>query len=162
MRITKWGECGILCSMHLARRFGDGAVGAADIAQTQGLDLQYTQQILHRLRKGAIVESVRGPRGGYRLSRAPEEISLRDILEAVEGSTFQIICDYAPIHTTSEVSNECSTKESCSLHAVWKELQDTINALLEGKRLSSLLDSADTGVEGLVQLTKRLEAEEIS
>ena len=43
MRVTKWGECGILCSMYLALRYGDQPIGAAEIAETQGLDIQYTQ-----------------------------------------------------------------------------------------------------------------------
>ena len=46
MRVTKWGECGILCSLYLAERYGAPPVGAAEIAETQGLDLPYTQQSL--------------------------------------------------------------------------------------------------------------------
>jgi Rrf2 family protein len=159
MRITKWGECGILCSIYLAKRFGNGSVGASEIASSQGLDLQYTQQILHRLKKGNVVDTVRGPKGGYRLTRAPDEISLRDILAAAEGSTFQIICDYAPIHPSSDANSACSNQDTCSLHGVWKELQTAIDSILEAKKLSTLLTHEATFAAGdsnlLVQVAKR-------
>jgi Rrf2 family protein len=156
MRVTKWGECGILCSLYVARRYGSAPVGAIEIANSQGLDLQYTQQVLQRLRKGGVIESSRGPHGGYLLARPPHETTLKAILYATEGATFQIICDYAPIHPTSDNSAICSTKESCSLHGVWQELQYAIDELLRNKTLADLLAAEQTS-QGLVQLGKREE-----
>jgi Rrf2 family protein len=154
MRVTKWGERGVLCSLYLARRFGESAVGAIDISESQGLDLQYTQQVLQRLRKGGVIESERGPRGGYRLSRPPEQVTLKDILYAAEGDTFQIICDYAPTHPNPDNASICATKENCGLHAVWQDLRDAIDALLERRTLSDLMVH-ETHISGLVTLTKR-------
>lgn len=154
MRVTKWGECGVLCSLHLAKRFGESATGAQEIAESQGLDLQYTQQVLQRLRKGGVVESERGPRGGYRLSRTPEQISLKDILYAAEGDTFQIICDHAPIHPNPENSSMCATKENCSLHGVWQDLRAAIDSLLERRTLADLVNQESKPTE-LVTLGKR-------
>ena len=119
MRVTKWGECGILCALYLAQQFEKGPIGAIEIAKEQGLDLQYTQQILQRLRKGGIIESERGPHGGYRLSRSPEATNLKDILHAAEGDTFQVICDTAPIHPQGDDTSHCSTRDTCGLHHVW-------------------------------------------
>jgi Rrf2 family protein len=154
MRVTKWGECGILCSLHLAQRHGYGAVGAVEIAESQGLDLQYTQQILQRLRKGGVIESSRGPHGGYRLAQPPEKITLKSILYATEGDTFQIICDHAPIHPNPEDSSMCATKETCSLHNVWQDLRTAIDELLEKRTLADLLTFEGTQ-PNLVQLTRR-------
>lgn len=154
MRVTKWGECGVLCSLHLARRFGHAAVGAIEIAESQGLDVQYTQQVLQRLRKGGVVESERGPRGGYRLARAPETISLKDILYAAEGDTFQIICEHAPIHPNPENSSMCATKENCSLHSVWQDLRQAIDTLLDHRSLADLM-AQERGASELVTLGKR-------
>jgi Rrf2 family iron-sulfur cluster assembly transcriptional regulator len=159
MRVTKWGECGILCSLYLAKKFGGPATGATEIAESQGLDTQYTQQILHRLRKGGVIESERGPRGGYRLSRAPELISLKEILYAAEGDTFQIICEYAPIHPDSTDNSHCVTKESCGLHGVWQELRAAIDNLLEQRTLKDLLERNIESSEPLVQLTNRSRSE---
>jgi Rrf2 family iron-sulfur cluster assembly transcriptional regulator len=138
MRVTKWGECGVLCALFLTHRYGQGAVGAPEIAESQGLDLQYTQQVLHRLRKGEIVESVRGPKGGFRLTREPSAITLKEILYAAEGDTFEIICDYAPIRPSEMEPNQCSTKETCGLHTVWVDLRDAINKLLAERTLEAL------------------------
>lgn len=153
MRVTKWGECGILCSLHLAQRHGGAPVGAAEIAETQGLDLQYTQQVLQRLRKGNVIESTRGPHGGYTLVRAPEEITLKDILYAAEGDTFEIICDSAPIHPDAESPNRCADRNSCSLHGVWQDLRSAIDKLLEQRTLADLVRS-QPGHPTLVQLSK--------
>ena len=139
MRVTKWGECGILCAVHLAKRYNEPPVGAHDIADSQQLDLQYTQQVLQRLRKGGLIESVRGPRGGYRLARAPSAVTLKDILYAAEGETFEIICDYAPLHPQTNKEFSCSTQQGCSLHGVWRELRETIDSFLEKKTLEQLL-----------------------
>ena len=139
MRVTKWGECGILCALHLAKNYGEVAIGAAEIAESQGIDLPYTQQILHRLRKGEVIESVRGPKGGYKLLRPPAEITLKDILYAVEGDTFQVICEHAPLHPESVGPTRCSTRESCELHGVWQDLRSAIDKLLEERTLADLI-----------------------
>lgn len=158
MRVTKWGECGILCALHLAKKFGEPAVGAAEIAETQGIDLPYTQQILQRLRKGDIIESVRGPKGGYKLQRPPKEITLKDILYAVEGDTFQVICEHAPLHPVADEPSRCSTRESCSLHEVWQELRVAIDKLLEERTLEDLVTS-ESGSR-LVQLNVHQRSEQ--
>lgn len=132
MRITKWGEYGILCSLYLARRYTETAVGAADIAHAQIIPIQYTQQILQRLRKGKIVRSIRGPHGGYRLAREPGEISLKDILYAAEGTTFEVLCEDNPIHET------CG-HVGCGLSQIWYELREQIDRILAAKSLADLM-----------------------
>jgi len=140
--------------MYLALRYGDQPIGAAEIAETQGLDIQYTQQILQRLRKGGIIESERGPKGGYRLERAPKEITLKEILYAAEGDTFQIMCDHSPLHPDASSPSLCSTRETCSLHGVWQELRVAIDTLLEQRTLESLLIKAGSN-NTFVQLNAR-------
>jgi len=137
MRVTKWGEYGILCSLYLARAGAQGAggglaVGAADIARAQVIPLQYTQQILQRLRKGDIIKSVRGPHGGYRLARSADDISLKDILYAAEGATFEVICEENPVHPTCH-------SEGCGLSRVWYDLREQIDALLASRSLADLV-----------------------
>jgi Rrf2 family protein len=136
MHITRWGEYGILCSLYLARDYSpDSSVGAAEIAETQGIPLQYTQQILQRLRKGEIIESVRGPHGGYKLTTTPEKISLRKILYAAEGETFEIVCDANPVY-----EGRCdNAAHACGLKLVWTDLKVAIDELLEKENLASLL-----------------------
>ena len=141
MRITRWGEYGILCSLYLAKKAKEhgssdqAAVGAAEIGETQGIPIQYTQQILQRLRKGDIIKSVRGPHGGYQLSRSPEETNLKDVLNAAEGATFEIICDTNPVY-----ADMCESGRACALRGVWHDLKSAVDALLEQRTLAMLLE----------------------
>lgn len=134
MRVTRWGEYGILCSVHLAENFSDKPIGAAEIAERQRIPLQYAQQILHRLKKGQIVESIRGPNGGYRLLNRPENVTLKDILYAAEGNTFELICDENPIREECSSANAC-----CALQSVWKDLKHLIDNHLGSKTLAELV-----------------------
>ena len=132
MRITKWGEYGILCCVYLAQKGPDACVGASEIAEHQSIPLQYTQQILQRLRKGGVIVSVRGPGGGYKIGRAPDRISLKEILDAAEGFTFQVICESKSI--------TCDSAE-CLLKDTWYELRDAVDRVLESKTLAALVKS---------------------
>ena len=133
MRVTKWGEYGILCSLYLARKHHDGPVGAAEIADGQQIPLQYTQQILQRLRKGNIIKSVRGPKGGYALTESPEKTTLKAILYAAEGDTFEILCDTHPVY-----SERCEDSV-CGLRSVWHELKSAVDSLLEQHTLATIM-----------------------
>ncbi len=135
MRITRWGEYGLLCCLYLARKSDDTAVGATEIAEDQGIPVQYAQQILHRLKKGGIIKSVRGPHGGYKLLKPPKDITLKDILYAAEGRTFEIICDTDPIRP-----GVCDLKLDCGLKSVWQELKVAIDDLLASHSLSSVAE----------------------
>jgi len=153
MRVTKWGEFGILCCLFLARKGSfagrsdlespDSAnstpirsTGAAEIAQTHGLPLDYAQQILHRLRKGGVIASVRGPHGGFYLAKSPAQTSLKEILFAAEGDTFSVICEH-----NGGVSEGCGNSElECGLRSIWHELQDVINQFLSARNLQDLID----------------------
>ncbi|RME57795.1 MAG: Rrf2 family transcriptional regulator [Candidatus Dadabacteria bacterium] len=153
MRISKWGEYGILCCLSLAERHKeskngedknlDGKVTASIIAEERGIPVQYTQQILHRLKKGGIVSTVRGAKGGYILSRSPKEISLKDILCASEGATFEVICDIKPIYAEC-----CNEPTLCELQTVWRELKETVDDFLSKRKLSDLLASGNMRVLG--------------
>ena len=68
MRVTTWAEYGLLVSLHLARRVGQGPVAAREMAEKEKLPADYVEQILLRLRRAGLVEYVRGARGGYLLS----------------------------------------------------------------------------------------------
>lgn len=108
-------------------------VGASEIARGQGVDLQYAQQILQRLRKGGIIDSVRGPSGGYRLCRPASEITLRDILVATEGETFEIICESRPVN-----AERCSMSNDCGLRGLWRDLRDHVDIFLRKQTLEDL------------------------
>ena len=135
MRITTWAEYGLICALHLARRIEEGPVTGRDIATREKLPADYVEQILLRMRRANIVNSTRGARGGYTLARSAESITVRDVIQASELTTFDLHCVSHPVDST-----RCGDSETCSIRPVWQLLQRRIDEVLEGVRLSDLLE----------------------
>lgn len=135
MRITQWGEYGVHCCVFLAQRERSGlsVANANEIAEAQKIDPLYAQQILQRLRRANLIESTRGPQGGYKLSRPATEISLQDILVAAEGDTFEVICDTKPLNL-----DRCCESATCNLRTVWYDLKTHVDVFLKAKSLEDL------------------------
>lgn len=134
MRITTLAEYGVICALHLARRSAEGPVTGRDLAERERLPGDYVEQILLRLRRAGIVRSTRGAHGGYALARDAETISIRDVIEASESTTFDLHCLSHPVG-----EERCSTSHNCSIRPVWMLLQSKIDDVLESVRLSDLL-----------------------
>lgn len=134
MRITTWAEYGLISALHLARRMDDGPVTGRDLAAREKLPADYVEQIMLRLRRAEIVRSTRGARGGYVLARPASEISVREIIQASELSTFDLHCVSHPVN-----SERCAAAGDCSIRPVWMLLQQKIDDVLEGVHLSDLL-----------------------
>ena len=134
VRITTLAEYGVICALHLARRIDEGPITGRDIAANERLPVDYVEQILLRLRRAEIVRSTRGAHGGYSLARAAHEISIRDVIAASEMTTFDLHCVSHPVG-----EERCSAAQTCSIRPVWMLLQQKIDTVLEGVRLSDLL-----------------------
>ncbi|NCW45513.1 MAG: Rrf2 family transcriptional regulator [Gemmatimonadaceae bacterium] len=134
MRITTWAEYGLICALHLARRTGTGPVTGRDVAAREKLPGDYVEQILLRMRRAGIVNSTRGARGGYSLARTPDQITVRDVIQASELTTFDLHCVSHPVD-----AGRCGEAENCSIRPVWMLLQKRIDEVLESVRLSDLL-----------------------
>lgn len=134
MRITTWAEYGLICSLHLARRAGEGPVTGRDIAAQERLPADYVEQILLRLRRAGIVASTRGARGGYALARASNLVTVRDVIAASELQTFELHCVAHPVS-----DERCGDSAQCSIRPVWQLLQRKIDDVLEGVSLADLL-----------------------
>ena len=134
MRITTLAEYGVICALHLAKRVGEGPVTGREIAARERLPVDYVEQILLRLRRAGLVKSTRGAHGGYALALAAEAISVRDVIAASELQTFDLHCVTHPVE-----EERCSAAHACSIRPVWVMLQQKIDAVLDGVRLSDLL-----------------------
>jgi Rrf2 family transcriptional regulator, iron-sulfur cluster assembly transcription factor len=134
VRITTWAEYGLICALHLARRAGEGPITGREIASTERLPADYVEQILLRLRRAGLVNSVRGARGGYLLARAPEEVSVRQVIAASELGTFDLHCVTHPVG-----EERCAESQSCSIRPVWMMLQQKIDDVLESVHLGDLM-----------------------
>ena len=136
MRVTTWTEYSLIISLHLARR-GRGAgepVAARELADAERLPADYVEQILLRLRRAGLVESVRGAKGGYYLARDPSAISVRDVMTASEHQTFEVNCESHPVD-----AERCHPGTSCSIRPVWLALQQRVDELLGGISLADLM-----------------------
>jgi Rrf2 family protein len=136
MRVTTWTEYSLIISLHLAKRgrTGSGPVAARELADTERLPADYVEQILLRLRRAGLVESVRGAKGGYFLAKQPAAISVLDVMSASEHQTFEINCE------THQVDAErCSPGSTCSIQTVWHALQQRVDDLLAGISLADLM-----------------------
>ena len=134
MRITTLAEYGVICALHLARRADEGPINGREIAEREQLPGDYVEQILLRLRRAGLVRSTRGARGGYALARPAQEISIRDVIEASETTTFDLHCVSHPVG-----EERCSSSHTCSIRPVWMLLQRKIDDVLQGVRLADLL-----------------------
>jgi Rrf2 family protein len=134
VRITTLAEYGVICALHLAKRGAEGPITGREIAEVERLPGDYVEQILLRLRRAGIVRSTRGAHGGYALARAAHAISIRDVIEASESTTFDLHCVSHPVG-----EERCSSSHNCSIRPVWMLLQRKIDDVLESVHLSDLL-----------------------
>jgi Rrf2 family protein len=136
MRVTTWTEYSLIISIHLAKRGrgGHGPVAARELADSERLPADYVEQILLRLRRAGLVESVRGAKGGYFLAREPATISVRDVMTASEHQTFEVNCDSHPVD-----AERCSPGSTCSIRPVWHALQQRVDELLASISLPDLM-----------------------
>jgi Rrf2 family protein len=149
MRVTTWTEYSLIISLHLAKRgrTGGGPVAARELADVERLPADYVEQILLRLRRAGLVESVRGAKGGYFLARQPAAISVLDVMSASEHQTFEINCE------THQVDAErCSPGSTCSIRPVWHALQQRVDDLLAGISLADLMKE-ESQVQELVGIS---------
>jgi Rrf2 family protein len=134
MRVTTWTEYSLIISLHLARRETGKRVAARDISDAERLPGDYVEQILLRLRRAGLVESVRGARGGYFLAREPAQISVHDVMTACDHQTFEINCDFHQVD-----DERCGPGGQCSIRPVWHALRSRVDELLKGITLADLL-----------------------
>lgn len=134
MRLTAKSEYGVLAMIELASRYGQGPVSAREIAETRSIPARFLEQLFVALRRAELVTAVRGARGGFVIARDPENITVLDVVEALEGPLTASVCD-------TDRGHECSQAGACAAAPVW--LRAT-RALREVFAASTLADLAGT------------------
>lgn len=131
MRLTTKGRFAVTAMVDLAINGGHGPVTLAGISERQRISLSYLEQLFGKLRKNNIVASVRGPGGGYCLSRPGNKINIVDIILAVDE----------PLDTTHcNNQGNCHDGKPCLTHDLWSGLNDKIHDYLAGITLQQLVD----------------------
>ncbi|MFQ5458822.1 MAG: RrF2 family transcriptional regulator [Myxococcota bacterium] len=133
MRITARGSYALRALVDLASQPGTQPVSLREIAARGNISVSYLEQLFLKLRRNALVKSVRGPGGGYLLNKGPEQISVSDVIEAVEERIEPIYC------VDPESDRECMLEPCCAAHLVWKGLADQIRSYLSAVKLDELV-----------------------
>lgn len=144
MKLTTKGRYAVTAVLDLSFHQHEGPVSLADISERQNISLSYLEQLFSRLRKNNIVVSTRGPGGGYSLSRQPEEISMAEIIVAVDESYDATNCGSAAEGASCAGSHQCLT------HDLWSELSQEIHNFLSGISLAELMSN-----QGVVEVAER-------
>lgn len=144
LRVSTRGEYGVRLMVDLARHYGEGPRSLSEISEAEGLELklQYLEQLVKSLRENGLVESTRGARGGYRLSRPPDQIHMGEVVRALEGQIAPMICA-----TEGDMDVICDRLDGCSTRYLWNRLRDAITLTLDAITLSDLAREAQRGGE---------------
>lgn len=134
MRLSTKGRYAVTAMLDLALHHEQGPVTLADISENQGISLSYLEQLFARLRKHGLVEGLRGPGGGYRLSRPPQDISVAEVITAIGEGIDATLCDG---------NEDCQDGERCLTHELWTRLGKEIFDFLNGITLASFLERVD-------------------
>lgn len=137
MRLTAKSEYGVLAAIDLACRYGTGPVSAREIAERRGIPPRFLEQLFVSLRRADLVTAVRGAKGGFVLSRDPNEITVLDIVEALEGPLTSSVCDQAREET-------CGKSATCAVAPVWAKATDALRDVFATATLASLGSTQDT------------------
>lgn len=133
MQITTKGRYAVMAMVDLAINANGLPIQLSAIATRQQIDFGYLEQIFIKLRKVELIKSTRGPSGGYQLAKPPIDITVFDIMNAVEESVQMTRC-------SKEKGNCMNGNIQCITHHVWENLENNINSFLIGINLQSICD----------------------
>src|ERR1700686_2198690 len=139
MMFSTKAEYGVRVMVELARRAGAEPIPLAEIAAHDGLPLAYLQHLLARLRKANLVTSRRGSRGGYMLARPAAEITMAEVVEALEGSIAPIECISAAAAGSIVGARGPDASHTCPTKLLWTRVRFSIVTTLRETRLADLL-----------------------
>ncbi|MYH70187.1 MAG: Rrf2 family transcriptional regulator [Gammaproteobacteria bacterium] len=131
MRLTTKGRYAVTAMLDLALHEDLGPVSLTDIARRQGISLSYLEQLFLRLRKDGLIASARGPGGGYRLQLPGSDISVADVIRAVDEQVDATRCGG---------NQNCQADERCLTHDLWEDLSLHITDFLSAISLSDLVE----------------------
>ncbi len=148
MRLTTKGRYAVTAMLDLAIHRDQGPISLADIATRQAISQSYLEQLFAKLRKNALVESVRGPGGGYKLLKGIEDIYVADIIDAVDEKVDATHCGG---------KGNCHEGAVCLTHHLWSDLNDEISQFLGSISLHKLLARKD--IQGISEKQQNQQAQ---
>ena len=134
MKLTSKGRYAVMAMADLAKNHDPRPVALNEISLRQGISILYLEQLFLKLKKNSLVNSTRGPSGGYVLSKSPDQIKLSNIISAVNEEVKTLKC-------SKNSKKGCNGKlVKCITHKLWDELENHINLFFEQKSLEDVLN----------------------
>jgi Rrf2 family cysteine metabolism transcriptional repressor len=133
MKLSTKGKYGVRAVFEIARHYGNGPISIKEIAERQGISFSYLEQILHKLGKAGLIDSVRGPAGGYLLARQPSQLTIGDIVRVLEGPIALSHC------LEPGESADCYKADDCVARMVWAKVGAKIEEALDSISFDDLL-----------------------
>jgi len=118
--------------VEVALAYPDGTVSVKDVARRQSISAKYLEHIMAGLRAAGLVRAIRGMHGGYALARAPGHITLKELVEALEGPLAPVDCVDHP--------DSCPTEGVCPIRQTWVEMKESIEQVLNHTTVQDLVD----------------------
>lgn len=138
MKISTRGRYGLRAMVDIAIHANEKCISLKSIAERQGISESYLEQIISPLKKGGFVKSMRGSQGGYILNKNPENISVGDILRALEGNLSPVEC----VDNATSGENVSCAKGVCSgcvTKSVWEKIYESLNDVIDNITLKDLV-----------------------
>lgn len=136
MRLSTKGEYASRAMLELSVRYDDGPLHGHEISEAQNIPLRFLEQILLLLRRAGYVKSRKGREGGYQLAKPPSEITVAEVIRVMDGPL-------APIDCVSVMAHEpCPMEDTCGLRWLWKEVRDSVAAILERTTFADLVEKS--------------------
>lgn len=133
MKLSTKSRYGLKACYELALRKDEGPISLSSLVDSTGTTLNYLEQIMLLLRKNKIISAERGAQGGYYLTREPNDISVGEVLRALEDGLRIIEC----------VDSECTDKHLCPTHAVWQKIYNALNNMLDKYTLQDMIKTME-------------------
>ena len=134
MILSSRGKYATRALLDLSLHYGEGPVQVHDIATRQQIPVKYLEQILLSLKRFGFVQSRKSPGGGYFLAKAPEALTLGEVVRAMDGPLAPISC----VSVSGYMECGCPEPERCGLRVVWKQARDAVAAILDGTTFADI------------------------
>ena len=132
MKITTKGQYGTRALLEVALFEDDGPVPLKAVAERQQIPLHYLERIVALLVKEGFLKSTRGPAGGIKLARDPQDIKISQVIKVLEGSTAPVECVDHP--------DVCSRSDLCVMCDIWTDIKDAVDSVLDSVTIQNLID----------------------
>ncbi len=132
MKVSAKEQYGVRAMAELAQQYGAGPIPLSDIAQAQGMSIDYLEQVVPALRDAGLLNSTRGAKGGYELTRPPDQITVGEMLRALSGEILPVRC------VEDDCTELCHRTSECGARTVWQTIHDQLLDTLDSMRLADL------------------------